>query len=84
MLMMLFLKYLDCMRVEFGQIDFCPFFVPLLSFFTSNSENDPRTFYQLPGMSYLCIEQSERRGGWAASYRPRSLPNIPCQSVFYV
>lgn len=50
-LMMLILRCLACMRVEFGQIDFCTFFVPLLSFFTTDSENDPRTFCQLPGMS---------------------------------
>lgn len=83
-LMMLILRYLAYMRMELDQIDFRPFFVPLLSFFTSDSENDPQTFCHVQELSYLRVEQSERRGGWAASYRPRSLPNLPRQSVNYV
>lgn len=83
-LIMLIMRYLAFLREETIPIDSGTYFANLLSFFTSNSKNDPPTFCQLPEISYFCPEQSERRGGWAASYRPRSLPNTPRQSVLYV
>lgn len=50
-LMMLIMRYLAFLREETSPIDSGTYFAHLLSFFTSNSENDPRTFCQLPGMS---------------------------------